>query len=631
MRRLAPRLGLALALLLCLCLPARAEEAILSFESRVRVLPTGALDVTETLRVRVEGKVFRHGIFRDFPTDYRDRLGNAVRVGFAVKTARIDNQPGGWFEEPIPGGRRVYLGDKKVLLPKGIHRFELSYVTSRQVGFFTDYDELNWNVTGNGWNVPLENVRAVIEPPGEALETAAWTGPPGSMESAAEESREDTKVIVRTTRPLNPGEGLTVAVSWPKGLVHEPTVQEKARETLHDNGAALAALAGFVAVFLYYMIAWTLVGRDPQKGPIVPLFGPPGGLSAAACRRLWKLGCDRTCLAAAVLSLAAKKALTIQGEDNWVLTATGQVPDSLTPDERAVLTRLFPVGAGSLTLGKPDKAVRAAQTALLKALESGAAKDAFQANRPWLLLGLALTALTLGAMLLSLPDAEAKALAGFMGIWLSGWTIAVWHLLARTRDSFAAGFLRGLGALAFALPFLAGELFGLFVLAQAVGGTAALIFIATACLGALFSHLLKAPSVAGRKLMDQAEGFRLFLSVAEGPRLAALNPPDMTPELFEKFLPFALALDVESEWGERFASRLRAAGQDPDAYAPSWSSGGFWHGGVHGLSHDLSAGLGAGLAGGLSSSTSAPGSRSAFSGGGGGSGSGGGGGGGGGW
>lgn len=627
MRRAALVLGLALALLFS-AVPASAEEAILSFEARVRVLPNGSLNVTETLAVRAEGKVFRHGVFRDFPTDYQDRLGDAVRVGFAVKAARRDNGPEDWFEEPIPAGRRVYIGSKSRRLSKGVHRFELSYVTSRQVGFFADHDELNWNVTGSGWSLPLDKVRAVIEPPGEVLETAAWTGPPGSRQSDAREFREDRKVIVETTRPLDPGEGLTVAVSWPKGLVPEPTVQDKARGLFQDNAPALAALAGFVAVFLYYMIAWTLVGRDPARGPVIPLFEPPDRLSAAACRRLWKLGVDRTCLAVSVLSLAAKKALAISGEDRWTLTASGQIPDTLCPDERVVLTRLFPLGSGGLELGGPSKAVRDAGPALSRALESCAAKDAFQTNRQWLVLGLGLTALTLGAMVLALPDEASRTQTGFIGIWLTGWTIAVWKLTARIPERFAAGFFRGLGAVLFALPFLGGEIFGLFLLVRGAGGAAAVLFLASACLGALFSHLLKAPSKAGRRLMDRIEGFRLFLSVAEGPRLAGLNPPDMTPELFEKFLPFALALDVESEWAEKFAARLRAMGQDPDAYAPSWHSGGVWHGGAHGISR----GLAAGLAGGLSAAASAPGTRSAFGGGGGGgSGSGGGGGGGGGW
>jgi hypothetical protein len=69
----------------------------------------------------------------------------------------------------------------------------------------------------------------------------------------------------------------------------------------------------------------------------------------------------------------------------------------------------------------------------------------------------------------------------------------------------------------------------------------------------LFYELLKAPTRIGRLTLDEIEGFRLYLSVAEEDRLNLLHPPDETPELFEKFLPYAMALDVENQWGERFA------------------------------------------------------------------------------
>jgi uncharacterized membrane protein len=143
---------------------------------------------------------------------------------------------------------------------------------------------------------------------------------------------------------------------------------------------------------------------------------------------------------------------------------------------------------------------------------------------------------------------------------------------------------------------------------------------------ALFHHLLKAPTLSGRRLMDEIEGFRLYLSVAEQERLNILNPPEKTPELFEKYLPYALALDVEHEWSEQFASVLAAVASD-GGYRPSWYTGRSWR------TRDMSgfaSSLGKSFTGAISSASTAPGSSSG-SGGGGSSGGGGGGGGGGGW
>jgi hypothetical protein len=63
--------------LLCLPLAALADERILSFHSDVRVMADGMIEVTESIKVRAEGQQIRRGIYRDFPVDYEDRLGNA--------------------------------------------------------------------------------------------------------------------------------------------------------------------------------------------------------------------------------------------------------------------------------------------------------------------------------------------------------------------------------------------------------------------------------------------------------------------------------------------------------------------------------------------------------------------------
>ncbi|MGD8382251.1 MAG: DUF2207 domain-containing protein, partial [Syntrophobacterales bacterium] len=182
------------------------------------------------------------------------------------------------------------------------------------------------------------------------------------------------------------------------------------------------------------------------------------------------------------------------------------------------------------------------------------------------------------------------------------------------------------GITLFALPFFAGELFGLWAFSSAVSPLAAVTIVVIIAINAIFYHLLKSPTLRGRKLMDEIEGFKLYLSVAEKERLNILNPPEKTPELFEKYLPYALALDVENEWSEQFAEVLAAASID-GGYRPIWYTGNTWRSWNMG---GFASSLGTSLPGAISSSSTAPGSSSG-SGGGGSSGGGGGGGGGGGW
>jgi uncharacterized membrane protein YgcG len=141
---------------------------------------------------------------------------------------------------------------------------------------------------------------------------------------------------------------------------------------------------------------------------------------------------------------------------------------------------------------------------------------------------------------------------------------------------------------------------------------------------------LQAPSVHGRRVMDQIDGFREYLGVAEEERLEYLHPPDKTPELFERFLPYAVALDVENTWAKRFAGVLAAAAAAGAAAgaASSWYSG---NQDIAGDPVSFTDRIGSELSDTIASSSTAPGSSSGSdSGGGGGGGSSGGGGGGGG-
>jgi len=153
-------------------------------------------------------------------------------------------------------------------------------------------------------------------------------------------------------------------------------------------------------------------------------------------------------------------------------------------------------------------------------------------------------------------------------------------------------------------------------------------------LNLIFIHRMKAPTGLGRWVMDQIEGFRHYLSVAEEERLSLYTPrkdPEKTPELFERFLPYALALGCEQQWAEKFDRILQAAVRAPgdSSYSPSYYSGS--SGGISGMMSDLSGSF----TGNLASSATAPSSGGSGGGGGGGggggSGGGGGGGGGGGW
>ena len=618
-------------------LPAKDAERILNFQSNTEVHQDGRITVTEKITVICRGEQIKRGIFRDFPTTYRDRWGNTVRVGFQPLSVERDGSPDSYHLQEIDNGQRLYIGRKDVFLTPSTYTYTITYASSGQLGFFKDFDELYWNATGNGWSFVIDRAEAAVELPAgaEVLNTAAYTGRVGDKgQDFTTALDEKGRVTFRTSRPLMPGEGLTIAVAWPKGVVSEPSRLEGGLSIWRQNRVVAYAAIGLLALAGYYIVVWFLVGKDPARGTIIPLFSPPKWLSPAAVRCLMHMGSfDHKALAAAVVGMAVKGYLTITESEghSFTLKKTGADGASLSAGELKVAKELFGSTDKVKLTRTNHKSIQKAQKELWKQLLKDLRNKYFVLNSGYLATGMVVTFLTLAAVI---ANARDLGTALFMGLWLSIWTAGCFGLASNAFRAWKGALSGGgagqavgaVGLSLFAIPFFAGEALGLWAFASAVSSFAAAILVVIVSINVLFYHLLKAPTFAGRKLMDEIEGFKLYLSVAEQERLNLLNPPEKTPELFEKYLPFALALDVENEWSEQFATVLASAQRD-GGYHPAWYTGRSSSslGGTR-----FATSLGSAFASAISSAASAPGSSSG-SGGGGSSGGGGGGGGGGGW
>jgi uncharacterized membrane protein YgcG len=618
-------------------------ERILSFDSRITVNNDASMLVTETIRVLSTGEQIRRGIFRDFPTTYKDRAGNRYTVGFTVQSILRNGQPEDWHTETLPNGVRVYMGRKDHFLKPGEHTYTLSYATDRQLGFFADHDELYWNVTGNGWAFRIDAASATVElPPGApgAILLEAYTGPAGATgNNYSAEMLSTGTARFKTTRSLAPNEGLTIVVGWPKRFVQEPSTTEKTAYFLKDNLTFLVATIGLIVVLAYYLLVWAAVGKDPAKGIVMPLYAPPDNLSPAAIRFMAEMDYDDKVFAAAVIDMAVKGHLTISDSDSkYTLVKRKDASAKLSPDEQRVMAQLFR-SATSIVLERSNHAaIAAAKNALKTSLALAFEKSHFLNNRRAFVSGVIISVAAAAAAFLSALD-QGEVL--FLGIWLTVWSIGVIFLAAmviklwlnvfssvRSLDTRVGSLGAAVFLTLFSMPFFGAEAFALYMLAQSSPALAVLPLI-MGTVNILFYHLLKAPTLLGRRVLDRIEGFKMFLCATEKDRLQRLAPADRTPETYEKYLPYALALNVEQQWTEQFSDVLAAASRPGGAegYHPRWYSGKTWDSSRMG---SFAGSVGSSLSSAISASSTAPGSRSG-GGGGGSSGGGGGGGGGGAW
>ena len=547
-----------------------ADERILDYQSGILIHTDGDLLVTETIKVRAEGKDIRRGIFRDFPTRYKDSYGNQYKVDLNILDIKRDGVPEPFHTEKRSNGVRIYIGSTNQILANGVYTYQLRYQTSRQLGFFEDHDEIYWNVTGNGWMFPIDHASARIELPAsvkrEDLRISFYTGGQGADgKDAQSKVIKDQIIVFESTRGLQPKEGLTVAVGWPKGMVDQPTTTDRARYFLRDNTTALVLLIGLLASLGWYLWAWNRYGRDPEKGVIIPRFKPPTGLSPAGCSYVHKMSFGKQTFAAAVVSLGVKGYLEIleQDDDFTLRSKSGPAEEKMSDGERAVLASLFENGSEIKLDQKNHKEFMNARSKLKKAMKTEHLGRLFKLNT-----------------IFALPAIIMTVIAGLIAAQFQGSPV-VWI---------------------------------------------AFVFVSVALL-VLFIFLLRAPTPAGRRVMDEIEGFKMYLDTAEQDRLDLMKSPQLTPEVFEIFLPFAFALGVENNWCDRFARELPQEVATKGGYNPTWYSGSQSR--LSALSH-LGSNFNSSFSSAISSASSPPGSSSG-SGGGGSSGGGGGGGGGGGW
>jgi hypothetical protein len=625
------------ALLLALPAAARAEERILSYVSDIEVRKDGSIDVAETIRVNAEGLRIQHGIYRDFPTVYDDRRGRRVRVGFDVQSVERDGATEPYKLESLSNGVRVRIGNPDVNLDYGEHRYTIRYRTTRQLGYFKDFDELYWNTTGNGWIFPIDVAEARITLPSAARfgQRSFYTGLQGSKaRNAKVVSEEPGRIVFRTTSPLGPYEGLTVAVAWPKGIVTLPGSSTRLGWWVADYGPLILGAAGLLGLLFYYFYAWRRAGRGPRAGTIVPLFSPPDGLSAAAMRFVSGMGFDNRAFAAAIVELGVRGRLRmVEGEKHFLSRAKTSLEmtsggEDLPAPEEAMRSALF-AGGGSIVMEQKNYATfGAARTALSKGLAADYEGKLFKRNLGWAFFGLALILVAVwlpAALIVATGNAAQSPAMPILGLVLL--VIAILLYRAGKPGSSARWAWRGLGIfVGVAAAVLA---FSTVTLALDTGRILPMLVPLLALPFAISAFWwMAAPTREGRAVMDRIAGFKRYLSITEEQRLETLHPPEKTPALFERYLPHAIALGVENHWAAGFAAVLAAA-----AAASGRTHGMVWYSGSRDPwsdPGDFVSQVGSSLTSTVASASTAPGSSSG-SGGGGSSGGGGGGGGGGGW
>lgn len=620
---------------------AHSAEEILNFNSRVEVFQSGKLRVVETIRVRGENSQIRRGIYRDFPLMVEDAGGREREVGFEIISVTRDGNPDDFRIDKASRSARVYIGDKDVFIGAGEFTYKITYETDRQIRYFSDYDELNWNVTGNFWNFPILQASAeIVLPQGvRATDTAYFTGRFGATGRAARSRTSNGGNVVefQTTAPLERREGLTIAVKMPKGSIAAPSQRQELGWFWRDNAAFIMGFVGFLVIGYYYFWAWQRVGRDPPAGIMVPRWDAPDGISPAQVHYIDNKGLSgHDAFSSALLNLAVKGLVELEDlKGDVTIKPTGAILRQPLPvGEAAILQKLGNAGQEFRIAKSNTAAVRSVTKKFRSALNTEHRNKFFDQNLGYVFAGIGISLLTLILTIVA-AGGGANFVIPLVILIAIATVITMVTFAVGLKVSRSSGLAGKVGSVMrwFVLGFFVMNLFpllGSLAVDMTIKPVILAIIAGVFMINILFFFLLGAPTPLGRHLMDGIEGLKTYINLAEKDRMNLAGAPAMSPQHFETMLPYAVALGLEKPWSNAFQAWLASAAGAATAasYSPNWYRGGNFSSGSIGKTM---SGLPASIGKSMTNAMPAPKSSSSGFSGGGSSGGGGGGGGGGGW
>jgi uncharacterized membrane protein YgcG len=532
-RDLSGALALAALVLCSAAVDAGAQGQsirIRNFDALLAVHSDGSLDVTEQLTIRFNGEW--HGINRDISLHHNTAQGRATKlrmqIGYVtdslgnrlrVEESNLDN---GWTHR-----LHIYIPDAI----NADRQIIIRYRVANAIRFYLEngnepaFDELYWNVTGNGWTMPIDSVHArVVLPDGVApTRTAAYTGPRGSIAADATINKESNQVDFALRHGLYPYEGVTIGVGWPAGHVagRPSASQQRLRDMMQWSPLLIPLL-----IFLFAYRQWNRKGRDPKEGSYVVRYEPVAGASPAELGTLIDNSADMPDITATLVDLAVRGFVHIT---------------ELTEEHLFGLSKSKDYQIDIIRKRVDWKALKGHELNYLDALSQAAPSDAYSVkvselrNKFYRFLPGIRNAIydeLVGAgYYIERPDTTR-------GKWLG-----LTALVAIVTGGFAILSVKR-GWMFFTIPVL---------VAVAILSTLTL---------AIFAQIMPARTPEGARAREAALGFKEFLSKVEEDRYKKMIT---SPDLFERYLPYAMAFGVADKWAKAFEDIYR----EP----PQWYSG----------------------------------------------------------
>ncbi len=474
-------------------------EQIDNFDTDIVINPDSSLRITETIEYDFGG-LQKHGIYRDIIYKYR-RDGSNFKI--RINDIKVTDQSGKSYKFKVShqdiytrikiGSADSYVSGKKV--------YKISYTVRRAINYFETHDELYWNVTGNGWQVPILASSAIVHLPDkfstDEVSLSCFSGSSGSTRKCTSYNFEVNNsglgsAVIFDQAILGSFEGLTVVVGLQTGALEKISIFENVWLFLQDN--YFLFLPFFVFFGMLYL--WWTRGRDPEgRGTIITQFDAPDNLSPFEMGTIIDERAGNRDLSAQLIYLATLGYLDItkvEKKKDYILLKKKDLPESAKEFDKELFQELFSDGKSEVQLS--DLKYKFVETA--NKIKELVYED-----------------LTKNKYFVGNPNKIRNE-----------------HLIV---------------AFIFGMMFVAlSRKFNDILMAIGLGGSCAII--------ALFGFIMPQKTKKGVLAREHILGLKSYLNVAEKDRINFHNAPTKEPKLFESLLPFAMVLGVEKAWAKQF-------------------------------------------------------------------------------
>ena len=280
------------------------SERIEDFEVSITINKDSSILVQESILYDF-GENFKHGIYRNIPL-------KEMKIEVLKVTDELNNSYPFKIEKEN-NYLKIKIGDPDKVI-SGEHTYNIFYSVWGAVGYFKEHDELYWNVTGNEWELPIENSIAKITLPKTPsmgdLKFDCFTGQFYSREKDCTSGlTEKGEIYFQSTKSFYPREGLTIVLGWPKGIITGPSFLQKILWWTKDFWPIFIPI--FVFIFLFK--EWWQKGKDPRvKKTIIAQYEPPDNLRPAEVHLIIKQAIQPKDISATLIDLAVRGYLKIK-------------------------------------------------------------------------------------------------------------------------------------------------------------------------------------------------------------------------------------------------------------------------------------------------------------------------------